>query len=70
MPQWVLSIQTGGPLDVHDFERTRLRLRRRSQKAGVRPLRLHRTGHTYASFALAAGKPVRWVSQQLGHSSP
>jgi hypothetical protein len=46
------------------------RLRRRAQKRGVRPLKLHCTRHTWASFALASGKSVRWVADQLGHSSP
>ena len=70
VPEWLFPSETGGPLDEHNFERTWLRLRRRARKHGVRPLRLHCTRHTYASFALAAGKSVRWVAQQLGHSSP
>ena len=36
----------------------------------MRPLRLHCTRHTYASRALAAGKSLRWVAGQLGHSNP
>ncbi len=46
------------------------RLRRRAQNEGVRPLKLHCTRHTWASLALASGKSVRWVADQLGHSSP
>ena len=46
------------------------RLRRWAQKAGVRPLKLHCARHTYATQALAAGKSLRWVSQQLGHANP
>jgi len=49
---------------------TRDRLRRRAAKHDVRPLKLHCARHTYASFALAAGKSVRWVASQLGHSNP
>ena len=26
--------------------------------------------HTYASLALASGKSIRWVAEQLGHSNP
>ena len=37
---------------------------------GVRPFKLHCTRHTYASLALAAGKSVRWVAEQLGHANP
>jgi len=46
------------------------RVRRKAQGKGVRPLRLHDARHTYASLALAAGKSVRWVASQLGHSNP
>ena len=31
---------------------------------------MHTTRHTYATFALASGKSLRWVADQLGHSSP
>jgi len=33
-------------------------------------LKLHSTRHTYASLALASGKSVKWVADQLGHSTP
>ena len=36
----------------------------------MRPLRLHATRHTWATFALQAGKSVRWVADQLGHADP
>ena len=36
----------------------------------MRPLKFHCTRHTWASMALASGKSVRWVVEQLGHSSP
>ena len=45
-------------------------MRRRAQKAGVRPLKLHAARHTYASLALASGKSVRWVAELLGHANP
>jgi hypothetical protein len=51
-------------------ERTWRRVRRRAQKVGVRPLRLHCARHTWASLALAAGKSVRWAADQLGHDDP
>ena len=69
-PEWVFCAETGGPLDSNNFERSWLRLRRRAQKQGVRPLKLHCARHTWASMALASGKSVRWVADQLGHSSP
>jgi len=70
VPEWVFPGETGSPLDVNNFERSWRRLRRRAQKNGVRPLKLHCTRHTWASFALSSGKSVRWVADQLGHASP
>ena len=45
-------------------------MRRRAQKKGVRPLKLHCARHTWATFALQAGKSIRWVADQLGHADP
>ena len=70
VPEWVFPSETGGPLHPANFQRTWRRVQRRAQKAGVRPLKLHTTRHTWASMALGAGKSVRWVADQLGHSSP
>ena len=70
VPEWVFPSETSKPLDVNNFERTWRRLRRRAQKEGVRPLKLHCTRHTWASFASSSGKSIRWVADQMGHSSP
>ncbi len=70
VPEWVFPAKTGGPLDARNFERAWLRVRRRAAKRSVRPLKLHCTRHTWASLALASGKSVRWVADQLGHASP
>ncbi len=51
-------------------QRVRYRVRRRAQKLGVRPLRLHCARHTWATLALESGKSVRWVADQLGHADP
>jgi hypothetical protein len=45
-------------------------IRRRAQKHGVRPLKLHTARHTFASLALHAGRSIRWVAEQLGHANP
>ena len=43
-------------------------VRNRAQKQGVRPLPMHSCRHSWATWALHAGKNIRWVSDQLGHS--
>ncbi len=70
IPEWVFCSETGGILDGRNLIRTWHRVRRKAQKEGVRPLRLHDARHTFASLAMAAGKSVRWVASQLGHSNP
>ncbi len=40
-----------------------------ARTAGLPPIRLHALRHTAASLALAAGVPLKVVSDQLGHSS-
>jgi len=45
-------------------------VRRRAAKEKVRPLKLHCTRHSWATWALQAGKNVRWVADVLGHADP
>ncbi len=56
--------------DPSNVDRVWRRVRRRAQKQGVRPLKLHCARHTWATMALRAGKSVRWVADQLGHADP
>ena len=66
----VFCSEVGGPLDERNIGRSWGRIRRKAQKRGVRPLRLHNARHTFASLALASGKSVVRVAAQLGHHSP
>ena len=70
VPEFVFCSTTGGPLGERNVNRTWQRLRRKAQKEGIRPLRLHHARHTFASLALASGKSLRWVATQLGHANP
>ena len=70
VPEWVFCSRAETAIDERNCERAWFRVRRRAQKFGVRPLKLYTARHTYASMALATGKSVRWVADQLGHSSP
>ena len=46
------------------------RFRALVKKAGVPMIRLHDVHHTCATLLLAAGVPVKVVSERLGHSNP
>jgi hypothetical protein len=70
VPAWVFCSKAGTPLEERNLSRSWYRVRRWAQKVGVRPLKLHAARHTFASMALAAGKSIRWVAEQLGHANP
>ena len=70
VPELVFPSETGGRIHHANLERSWIRLRRKAQARGARPLELHSTRHTYASIAVASGKSVKWVADQLGHSTP
>ena len=70
VPRWIFCSEKGTSLDPRNVERVWARVRRRAQKLGVRPLKLHCARHTWATMALQAGKNVRWVADQLGHAKP
>jgi integrase len=68
LPPWVFCSEAGTAPDPRNVERVWARVRRRAQKLGVRPLPLHSARHSWATWALQAGKSVRWVADQLGHA--
>ena len=39
------------------------------KKAGIRDIRFHDLRHTYASLMIAKGLPIKFIQQQMGHSS-
>jgi Phage integrase family len=70
VPVWVFPSEVGTALDPRNVERVWYRVRRYAQALGVRPLKVHCTRHTFATFALRAGKSIRWVASVLGHADP
>ena len=68
---WVFTSRDGNqPLGETVFNRGWQRIRREFAKHGIRPLTLHSARHTWATLALRAGKSIRWIADQLGHSDP
>ena len=57
---------TGDPLKQQTVKRE---FRRLFGMAGLRPIRLYDLRHTAASLGVAAGVPVKAISEQLGHAS-
>lgn len=64
---YVFVQENGEPLDIgtptHLF-------RKLSDKAGVRPMRLHDLRHLHATELLRLGEPLHVVSDRLGHKDP
>ena len=45
------------------------RMKRAAKKAGLRVRNFHALRHTYASLLIQAGMPLKFVAEQLGHTS-
>jgi len=67
-PEWVFCTSNGTGFNPRNIQRTFDRVRRRAQKRGVRPLSMHSARHSWATWALQAGKSVKWVAEVLGHA--
>lgn len=57
----------GLPIHPHSISQTFERIARR---ADVRIIRLHDLRHTHGTLLIAAGVPVKVVSERLGHARP
>ena len=55
LPEWVFCSESGTAPEPGNVDRVWRRVRRRDQKEGVRPLKLHCARHTWATMALRAG---------------
>lgn len=63
----LFTLEDGTPLYPAHVSRW---FNRHVQAAGVPRIRLHDLRHTHASLLLAAGVPVKVVSERLGHATP
>ena len=64
---WVFPNRAGSPIDAsHFINRTWHPLLR---KAGLRRVKFHSLRHTYASLLIMRGENLKYISEQLGHSS-
>jgi integrase len=64
---WMFTDSRGEPIHPHAISQTFERIARR---AGVSVIRLHDLRHTYGTLLIAAGVPVKVVSERLGHATP
>jgi len=64
---WMFTRPDGRPVHPHSISQTFEHIARR---AGVPIIRLHDMRHTAATLLIAAGEPVKVVSERLGHASP
>ena len=67
VPEWVFCSETGGRLDGDNF-RKRV-FYKVLEKAGLRRIRIHDLRHTFASLLLQNGENLKYIQEQLGHSS-
>jgi integrase len=66
-PGWMFTRPDGRPVHPHAISQSFERIARR---AGVRIIRLHDLRHSAATLLIAAGEPVKVVSERLGHANP
>lgn len=64
---WMFTDGSGVPIHPHSISQTFERIARR---ADVRVIRLHDLRHTHGTLLIAAGVPVKVVSERLGHGHP
>jgi integrase len=53
---------------VLDPAKLRRRFQDAARRAGLRPVRFHDLRHTFGTRMAAAGAPLRWIQEWLGHS--
>jgi integrase len=64
---WMFTDTNGEPIHPHAISQSFERIARR---AGIRVIRLHDVRHTHGTLLIAAGVPVKVVSERLGHATP
>lgn len=62
---WMFTDPDGNPIHPHSISQSFERIARR---ADVRVIRLHDLRHTHGTLLIAAGVPVKVVSERLGHA--
>jgi integrase len=67
IPEWVFCNQKGNPADMHNVKSRHFS--KCLEKAGLRLIRFHDLRHSFASLLIQDGQSLKYVSDQLGHSS-
>lgn len=63
----VFTREDGSPIHPERFSAW---FKQHCRRSGLPPVRLHDVRHSYVTALLAAGVPLKVVSQRVGHSSP
>ena len=66
-PIWVFCNREGNPLDSHNIKNRHFK--KCLDKAGLRHIRFHDLRHSFASLLIQNGQSLKYVCDQLGHSS-
>jgi integrase len=67
IPEWVFCNREGNPVDMHNV--INRHFKKCLAKAGLRQIRWHDLRHSFASLLIQNGQSLKYVSDQLGHSS-
>jgi integrase len=67
VPVWIFCNREGNPVDMHNVKNRHFN--KCLEKAGLKPIRFHKFRHTFASLHIQDGQSLKYVRDQLGHSS-
>jgi integrase len=67
IPDWIFCNREGNPIDMHNV--INRHFKKCLAKAGLRQIRWHDLRHSFASLLIQSGESLKYIWDQLGHSS-
>ena len=67
IPDWIFGNREGNQIDMHNV--INRHFKKCLAKAGLRQIRWHDLRHSFASLLIQSGQSLKYVCDQLGHSS-